>query len=303
MKKNDFAPGMVFHYGNQDFFSVRPTQPIRVLFLTSVRDIGLCDHNGDMVTTPDGLMYMRNIIEQTSEAIARGGRLNGLIEIVGIITDDTEQDLAGSDYSATFMRGKKWIFSPSCVNAKNVPLVNITMNIPSSFRTLPINDTVGRKKRKQVFEIAVLEAFEDLNADIIVSDHYMARLEYLHIWLPGRILNIHPAVTVAGHEFCFRGKTPTMDAINQAKVKSIKTGATFHIINENIDEGPVIAYYCPTIVRPDDEPQWLRYRNYQKAKLPLFIEGMRHYVFNIFPYLGKLDLSTLGPRSSVLIIA
>jgi len=36
-----------------------------------------------------------------------------------------------------------------------------------------------------------------------------------------------------------------------------------------------------------DHPQHLRYRNYQRAKLPLMIMGLRHYIENIYPHLDR----------------
>lgn len=57
----------------------------------------------------------------------------------------------------------------------------------------------------------VVETGSGPRYDVIVSDHYMARLDYLwgEFGLYGRVLNIHPAVTIAGHPNCFRGKTLT----------------------------------------------------------------------------------------------
>jgi hypothetical protein len=73
------------------------------------------------------------------------------------------------------------------------------------------------------------------------------------------------------------------------------TGATLHIMDEEIDHGPALAYMAQTPVFPDDAPQELRYRNYQAGKLPLFIAGMRHYIERIYPHLDRLDLYSLSP--------
>ena len=141
---------------------------------------------------------------------------------------------------------------------------------------------------------------QEVGASVVVSDHYMAKLEHFAngFGMFGRVLNIHPAITVKSHPYCFRGKTPTADAIARAHSESgVVTGATLHLINPTIDDGPPLAFTAGTPVFADDEPQWLRYRNYQAAKLPLFIAGMRHYVTLIFPHLGEIDLYGLEPMT------
>ena len=116
----------------------------------------------------------------------------------------------------------------------------------------------------------------------------------------GKVLNIHPAITKSDDPYCFRGPTPTRDAIERAKKDGCaRTGATLHIINEVIDDGPLIAYVSGTPVYAQDEPQRLRYRNYQLAKLPLFVSGIRHYIQRIYPYLDTIDVNNLSSLNHV----
>jgi folate-dependent phosphoribosylglycinamide formyltransferase PurN len=124
----------------------------------------------------------------------------------------------------------------------------------------------------------------------------MARIDHLHsdLGMWGRVLNIHPAVTEAGHPYAFPGKTPTQDAIDRANSGEItRTGATLHVVDSVIDAGPIIAYTADTPVYPGDEPQWLRFRNYSMGKLPLLVEGLAHYVQSIYPYLDRIDLRSM----------
>ncbi len=255
--------------------------PVRVLFLTSLRDVVGCDKNGEWVSTPNGLEYMSGLVEAAARETRCDGRLHGALEIAGVVWDDLPKD-------GTFVL--PW------------PEGVVTVHIPSEFRVLPRLARAKRWAAKRDFEAAVLAMMRELGADVIVSDHYMARIEFL---FPsemvvgglgvefGRVLNIHPAVTLSGHSFCFRGPTPTADAIVCARQngRAVFTGATFHVVNPVIDDGPVLAYASPTPVYPDDEAQILRLRNYRTAKIPVFVEGMRHYANAVHPRLGGVDFS------------
>ncbi|MBI4407788.1 MAG: hypothetical protein HY565_04820 [Candidatus Kerfeldbacteria bacterium] len=245
-------------------------RPIRLLFLTSIRDTGECDRNGLVVGTGAGQRYMEGVIERTRREIQPGGKLFGYYQLVGVIVDDLPLNL--KDYPVLPTSERPWLWPQEL----DIP----TWNIPSHFRHQPKMAVAERMQLKLEFEQAVYDLFRSLEADVIVSDHYMARIEHLidRHGLAGRVLNIHPAVTVRGHEFCFRGPTPTADAIARAQHDpATVTGATLHLVNDIIDDGPAVAYGVGTPVYPNDEPQWLRWRNYQTAKLPVFVAGMLHY--------------------------
>jgi folate-dependent phosphoribosylglycinamide formyltransferase PurN len=149
---------------------------------------------------------------------------------------------------------------------------------------------------KLEFEEAVLAVAQGVRADVVVSDHYMARIENLHRWMPGRVLNIHPAVTLPGHPCRFVGKSPTADALAHARANGGQalTGATLHWVDDEIDHGPPVAFSADTPVFAVDEPMWLRYRNYQHGKLPVLVQGLHHYATRLFPYLNELDLNQLA---------
>lgn len=288
----------IVYYGDSRFSPSVESRPLNVVFLTSIRDVGSCDRNGTMVETGNGLRYMEGVIERTVRETHLPGSLANRIRIVGVITDDTPKDTQNSSYSALPESGRDWIYPFELSTAEGRLVREMTCNIPSSFRLLPLNALEERRQLKYKFEWAVLQKVRELGGDIIVSDHYMARLDHLwgNLGFYGRVLNIHPAVTVEGHPFMFRGKTPTADAIARARSGTpTRTGATLHFVTETIDEGPPIAYIANTPVFADDEPQWLRHRNYTLGKLPLFILGLAHYARNLYPYLGLIDLSSLKP--------
>lgn len=262
-------------------------RPLRLLFLTSVRDVGECDRNGLMVYTGcrsftalyEGWEYMEGVIERTVRETFPGGALDQQFEVVGVITDDRPKDL--KDYPVLPAAGTYWLWRRNLCLPTGQRLAELTWNQPSDFRSLPRHNMTERLVAKRAFEEKVYAIMQQTGADLLVSDHYMARLEYLitaEFGLYGRVLNIHPAVTVQGHPRCFRGPTPTADAIARAVSDlTTVTGATLHLINSIIDDGPAIAYGVGTEVKANDQPQWLRWRNYQNAKLPLFIAGLRHY--------------------------
>ena len=268
---------------------MRKQCPVRIVFLTSIRDVGADDHNGQIVLTKDGPKYMKGVVEHTVEACRPGGALYGICEIAGVITDDTEKGLAGSGYPLVPTEGEQWIHSLDLEDHHGVRIADMTFHRPSLFRALPLGAVAERHEAKKEYEGQIVAMMRELDADVMVSDHYMARIEFLvngTFGLYGRVVNIHPAVTLHNHPYCFRGKSPTVDAIARAKGgKPTRTGATLHLVNEKIDDGPVIHWAAPTPVYPDDTPKELRWRNYTIAKLPVFTRGMKRYVHDVLPHL------------------
>jgi len=271
-------------------FSDQLKRPLRVLFLTSVRDIGLCDRNGLSVDTPEGPKYMQGVVEHAVRQTHGGGFLMNLIEVVGVITDDVPDGETG-DYPVLPTDEQPWIHPLSLQNPDGTLLRDLTMNVPSWFRKLPLTNTTRRAEEKLRFEKAVMAHMQEVRADVLISDHYMARIEHLvnGLGLFGRVLNIHPAITLPNHRFCFPGMTPTADAIARARSgTAVYTGATLHLMDTIIDHGPALTYQCATPVYGTDQPEHLRARNYP-AKCRVFTQGMIHYTQNVFPYLDRMN--------------
>lgn len=268
-----------FGFADQNGTPARlPRQPVRIMFLTSVRDVGVWDLNGSLVQTAKTRGYMQGVVEFT-DRIARtpGSLLYGLVQIAGGIYDDLPRDLSASAYPLAPTAGRPWIYPRDL----DLPL----FHIPSAFRDLPMLDKDGRARAKLGFEAAVAEKMREQGAQVLISDHYMAKIEYLFPpLLPfGLVLNIHPAVTLPGHRFCFRGPTPTADAIARRKTEeAVMTGATLHVVNRVIDDGPIVAYSAATPVYEDDTPPDLRFRNYA-VKREVFEWGLRHYLTRLYP--------------------
>lgn len=271
-------------------------RPARIMILTSLRDVALCDRNGEVIETPDGPQYMEGALEHLVRQTLPGGVLHRMAQVVGVVTDDLPQNLHG--YSVVPTEGQSWIHPLDLCGPDGVRIADITFNIPSVFRALPRADVEGRGLAKLAFESTIRNLALRLGVDVVVSDHYMARIEHLHNWFPGLVLNIHPGITLAGHQYRFPGKTPTADAIARAGRESgVKTGATLHIVDSEIDHGPAIAYCEATPVYGDDEPRHLRLRNYRMAKLPVLTAGLAHYLTSVYSHLAELDLANLAPVS------
>lgn len=267
----------------------RLKKPIRILVLTSIRDVGGDDRNGLIVMTKDGPKYMMGVVEHAVLQCHFGGALHDFCEIAGVVTDDTEKGLLGSGYPLVPTEGMQWIHPLDLEDHHGVRIADITFHRPSLFRALPLEAVAERREAKKEYEAQIVALMKELGAEVLVSDHYMAKIEHLvngTFRLYGRVVNIHPAVTIHGDPYCFRGKTPTADAIARAQSgKETRTGATLHLVNEKIDDGPIVHWAAPTPVYADDTPQELRWRNYRMAKLPVFSEGMRIYVNDVLPHL------------------
>lgn len=274
----------------------QPPRPLRVVFLTSIRDVGMCDRNGWTVETPEGPCYMEGVIEHAVSRL-KDRMLSSVMEIAGVITDDLAGETA--DYPILPKPDMPWIHPLDLALPNGVRVADLTVNIPSAFRRLALSDLQGRALAKQRFELTVLRKMRELRADVLISDHYMARIEHLVNGLGwfGRVLNIHPALTIPGHPHAFPGKTPTADAIAKAaKQEGVMTGATFHIMDTIIDHGPALTYQCSTEVRATDEPQHLRARNYP-TKCRVFAQGMVHYAKHIYPHLDRIDFGRMTERA------
>jgi folate-dependent phosphoribosylglycinamide formyltransferase PurN len=261
---------------------VLPKKPVRILFLTSLRDIALEEYNGQSLKIGGQDTYIKGVIEKTLEETRKVGSLKGLVEVSGVIVDDVESDLKGK-FPLLPVDNDRWIFPTQLLSKDSI------WNIPSYFRKLPKEDVKGRIKLKYQFESLVFEKMQEIGADVLITDSYMARIEYLYNLLPSRVINIHPGPTLLSRPFCFRGKDPIGDAIKFAKINGgpVYTGATLHLVNERIDDGKFIAYVCNTPVNEEDDELKLMNENYQKAKLPIFVAGLKHYILKIYPYLNR----------------
>ncbi len=280
--------GALFFYNrNVSVKEQKLEKPLGILFLTSLRDIALEEYNGRYININTKRHYMKGIIESTVKETHKNGRLEGIVEVKGVIVDDLPSDLK-NQFPILPTKGQDWIHPLSLKNSKGELIIDKTWNIPSLFRKLPKGEKKLRNKEKFNFEYQVLQKAKKIGADIIVSDSYMAIIKYLitDLGMNNKVLNIHPGPTLLNKPFCFRGSDPIKEAVKFAEKSSglVYTGATLHFVDSLVDNGDYIAYICNTPVIARDELA-LMYKNYKNAKLPIFIEGIKHYALKIYPFL------------------
>jgi phosphoribosylglycinamide formyltransferase 1 len=124
---------------------------------------------------------------------------------------------------------------------------------------------------REEYDQKLIAHLEAAGAQLVVLTGYMRILSPIFVrHYKDRILNIHPALLPS-----FRG----MDAFSQALSYGVKwTGTTVHIVDEDVDHGPII-YQKPVPVLENDTHESLKariqraeYKAYPKA-IKMFIEG------------------------------
>ncbi len=124
---------------------------------------------------------------------------------------------------------------------------------------------------REEYDRKLIENLESFGVDLVVLTGFMRILSPGFVkHYKNRILNIHPALLPS-----FRGK----DAFGQALDYGVKwTGTTIHIVDEDIDHGPII-YQRPVPIRKEDTHESLKariqkaeYKAYPKA-IKMLIEG------------------------------
>src|SRR5262249_12100406 len=115
------------------------------------------------------------------------------LELVGIVTDDTESDVQKNklgSYSLRPKRGYDWIH-PLDLKLGSISVVeDLTFHIQSSFRHIPLSNYT-RAYEKERFEDELYKIVAHTKPDILISDHFMVRLDKLlkRYGLYGRVLN------------------------------------------------------------------------------------------------------------------
>ena len=247
-------------------------RPMRVMLATSIRDIGADDGVGRHVEFAGQKHYMKGVAESLLDLTNDGAPLENTMQVVGVVTDDVQGRDFISDYSVTPNGQDNWILHHNYMyRGQNIH--EMVENVPSMFRKRPVKFVEERKTLKTAFEKALIQKAIDLKADVILSDHLIVKLETVHHTIP--TVNIHPAVTNESSPFMRRGLTPTADTLKDAKAHGqTQTGATLHFVNDNFDDGLILAETDNVVVGADWTPERLRYENYKNAKVAVVIKGL-----------------------------
>jgi phosphoribosylglycinamide formyltransferase-1 len=128
-------------------------------------------------------------------------------------------------------------------------------------------DPSGRSRSEH--EKLLMKEIDKEAADIIVLTGYMRILspDFVRRY-KNRILNIHPALLPS-----FPGK----DAFSQAIDYGVRwTGTTVHIVDEQVDHGPII-YQVPVMVKNGDTKESLKAR-IQRAEYNAYPKGIKMFL-------------------------
>jgi len=105
---------------------------------------------------------------------------------------------------------------------------------------------------REAFDRAVVDELQKREVDLVCLAGFMRLLSPLFVRaFPGRILNIHPSLLPS---------FPGLDAQRQALEHGVKvTGCTVHIVDEELDHGPIVLQTAVP-VREDDTEETLTSR-------------------------------------------
>jgi phosphoribosylglycinamide formyltransferase-1 len=104
----------------------------------------------------------------------------------------------------------------------------------------------SKGRQREEHDAEVIAALKEARVDWVCLAGYMRLLSpgFIRVF-PNRILNIHPSLLPA---------FPGLDAQKQAIAHSAKvSGCTVHIVDENLDSGPIILQKTVPVLEGDDE--------------------------------------------------
>ena len=121
------------------------------------------------------------------------------------------------------------------------------------------------------FAAALIEALRPYDIGLIVLAGYMVQIpQELCAAYPNAIINVHPALIPS---FCGKGAYG-LHVHEMALARGVKvTGATVHFVNEELDEGPIIAQKAVE-VRDGDTPETLQRRVMEEAEWVILPEAV-----------------------------
>lgn len=152
---------------------------------------------------------------------------------------------------------------------------------------------------RDAWEEALIERLAGYRPEIVVLAGFMRILSprFLARW-PDRVLNVHPSLLPA-----FRGPHAVRDALAWG-VKV--TGTTVHLVDEQVDHGPIIAQRAVPVTSDDDEHSLHeRIKSVEHTLLPACVKLVCHdrtrrqgRVVRIHPAAHRGALTTLDTESA-----
>lgn len=264
----------------------------KLVYIWSLRNAA-ADKAGQYVAYKGELRYMKSPLEYLCEAL-ESTSLGDSYSLEAVIYDDDhasprDREKLG-DYGFSCQPDKLW-FYPRDLVVQGRKVNDLLCCVPSAYRQVPIY-APNRKPGKDEFERHLFQKLNELKADLVVLDGLLVILDRLV--RPGapyhrKIFNIHPGITRLESPYERRGACATLDALYGAKGKRVlnwasmemedapallKTGASFHFVDNGIDSGEVVADVLATEIDPSDTILELRWNNFHNSLFPALVQGL-----------------------------
>ena len=264
----------------------------KLVYLWSLRNAA-ADQAGQQIVYKGGLKYMKSPLEYLAEALDTTP-LGEAYSLEAVIYDDDAESPSDrvklGDFGFTCEPGKPW-FYPAGLTVQGRKMNELLHNVPSTYRRAPLL-APERPAGKRAFEQRLLGKLTELGAQLVVLDGLLVILDDLV--RPGalfhrRIVNIHPGITRLESPYERRGAWATLDALYGARGQKVldwhtmatiavppllKTGASFHYVDNGIDSGEVIADVLNTDIDAADTILELRWNNFNHSLFPALQEGL-----------------------------
>lgn len=265
---------------------------LKLVYIWSFRNAA-ADKAGRYVDYKQEQRYMMSPLEYLVGELNHSD-LGKQYSLVGIINDDDElstkdQEKIG-DLGFAPVEGEPWLF-PEQLVVQGKKVKDLLISIPSAYRRLPLHSP-ERAPQKIVFEKTIEKKLQELGADLVILDGLLVILDTLI--QPGspyfrKIVNIHPGITRIDSVYERRGAYATLDALHGARGEKVidwinkeiiaippvlKTGASFHYVDDGIDSGEVITDLLNTDIDPTDTIIELRWNNFRNSLFPTLSNGL-----------------------------
>ncbi len=265
----------------------------KLVYIWSLRNAA-ADQAGQHIAYKGATRYMKSPLEYLGELLDTSP-LGDIYSLEAVIHDDDEASPRDrekiGDYGFSCKPGGPWFYPPG-LRIQGRRVNDLLHSVPSTYRREPLH-SAQRIHGKQDFERRLQDRLDELGADLAVLDGLLVILD--RIVRPGaprhrRIFNIHPGITRADSPYERRGARATLDALYGARgckvldwttmqmrqvPPMLKTGASFHYVDNGIDSGEVVVDVLGTEIDPADTILELRWNNFQNSLLPALRQGLQ----------------------------
>lgn len=269
----------------------------KLVYIWSLRNAA-ADKAGQYVAHKGELRYMKSPLEHLCELLDRTA-LGDAYSLEAVIYDDDQEsprDREKLGEYGFFCQTEKFWFYPRDLAVQNRLVNDLLCCVPSSYRRLPL-DAPQRQSGKDTFERHLFDKLKSLDADVVVLDGLLVILDRLirpGTFFHRKIYNIHPGITRLESPYERRGACATLDALYGAKGKRVvdwpsmetvdapvllKTGASFHFVDNGIDSGEVVADVLATDIDPSDTILELRWNNFHNSLFPALAQGLERVAY------------------------